>query len=221
MSRGSKHAQKSQTGVRAIASALGIARHELGAFTKIKKEARQMFPPFSAILRVPQSDRDNYDFLSRMDVEVRSRYKELDTYDPDAPKNDVKHFTDDYKKVKIADTPVRFYFDRMPAELNFLKKPERQQAKKPKIVDKEGITKKLQELEEKEKNGVLILNEAESDDNDEEEEGTRRADNEEEEQLSDEDYQEEGNDYIQSYFDNGEGYGEGMSDDNLDEDGGY
>lgn len=35
---------------------------------------------------------------------------------------------------------------------------------------------------------------------------------------SDDDYQEEDNDYIQSYFDNGENYGEVGSDDNLDDD---
>ncbi|KAK0422022.1 hypothetical protein QR680_007319 [Steinernema hermaphroditum] len=219
MSRGGKHAQQSQTGVRAIASALGIARHEIGAFTKVKREAPQLFPPFNATIHVPQSDRDNYDFLSKVHREIRTKYKELDTYDPDAPKNDVKHFTDDYKKVKIADTPVCFYFDRMPVELNFDQKPKGSRAKKRKIVDEEGVAKKLQELEEKEKNDVLAPNEAESDDNEEEEE-TRRADDDEE-QLSDEDYQEEDNDYIQNYFDNGEGYGDGMSDDNLDEDGGY
>uniref|UniRef100_A0A915JD33 DNA-directed RNA polymerase III subunit n=1 Tax=Romanomermis culicivorax TaxID=13658 RepID=A0A915JD33_ROMCU len=39
--------------------------------------------------------------------------------------------------------------------------------------------------------------------------------NEDEQELSDEDYQEEDNDYIQSYFDNGEDYAD-ESDDNLD-----
>uniref|UniRef100_A0A1I7ZDP1 DNA-directed RNA polymerase III subunit n=1 Tax=Steinernema glaseri TaxID=37863 RepID=A0A1I7ZDP1_9BILA len=219
MSRGGKHAQQSQTGVRAIASALGIARHEIGAFTKIKKEAPQLYPPFNATVHVPKSERDNYDFLSKVHREIRTKYKELETYDPDAVKNDVKHFTDDYKKVKIADTPVTFYFNRMPAELNFEKKQRELRAKKRKMIDEESVARKLQELEEKERKAVVVLNEGESDDN-EEEEDTRRVEDDEE-QLSDEDYQEEDNDYIQSYFDNGEGYGEGMSDDNLDDDGGY
>lgn len=41
--------------------------------------------------------------------------------------------------------------------------------------------------------------------------------NDDDNEISDEDYLEEGNDYVNTYFDNGEGAGD--SDDNLDEDG--
>lgn len=46
----------------------------------------------------------------------------------------------------------------------------------------------------------------------------KSAAEEEENPLSDDDNAEEDNDYISNYFDNGEGYGDGGSDDNMDGD---
>ncbi|TKR95077.1 hypothetical protein L596_009293 [Steinernema carpocapsae] len=214
MSRGGKHATQAQTGVRAIANALGIARHEIGAFTKVKKEAPQLYPLYNGTIYPPQTERDDFEFLEEIHEQIRTRFTELETFDSDAPKKCVRHFTDEYKKKKLAQVPVDFQFDRMPQELNFKSRPAGPRTKKRKTITEEGVAKKLASLEARERQNVDVKVEDESDD---EEEAVARPDDEEQ-PMSDDDYLEEDNDYIQNYFDNGEEYG--LSDDNLDGDDG-
>lgn len=45
----------STSGVRAIASVLGIARHDIGAFTQVKKEAPKAYPVCFAVQRASKA----------------------------------------------------------------------------------------------------------------------------------------------------------------------
>ncbi|KAH8041033.1 hypothetical protein HPB51_013693 [Rhipicephalus microplus] len=139
---------------------------------------------------------------------------------PCTPQQTVERYSDRYR-VKAPD--VIYDFDYFPAELKISKKTKKRKSSAgilgggDSIATGIDIQKKLQALEEKEAGGGDSGGEGEDEpgekkpkegDDEEEEEGAEEFD--EEEEL------EEETDYINNYFDNGEGYGDD-EDDNLDD----
>nr|XP_033341249.1 DNA-directed RNA polymerase III subunit RPC7-like isoform X2 [Megalopta genalis] len=110
---------------------------------------------------------------------------------------------------------VKKDIERTPMELKPQPKKRKGQSgsskpeKKQKSVD---IETKLQELEKKETSQPSDAEEEEKEDEDAEDKDDEHAEDEEEEQDEEMD---EGTDYVNNYFDNGEGYDD--EDDNLDD----
>lgn len=133
-------------------------------------------------------------------------------------KKDIERYSDRYQDL-ITDKSsyeTRCDWSRMPAELKpQLKKRQKGQStstlplKKRKAVD---VETKLQELEKKETSQPSDAEEEEKEEEDAEEKDDEHAEDEEEE-LDEE--MDEGTDYVNNYFDNGEGYDD--EDDNLDD----
>ncbi|CAD5205746.1 unnamed protein product [Bursaphelenchus okinawaensis] len=210
MSRGGKGGQ-SVSGVRAIANALGLQRHEIGAYTQTKKEPPPLFPPLSRHVRELPASRE-LSYMTALKEELLERFHESAVYQPKRASKDVYRYTDKYRKVrKEAFEPI---FSRVPAELNWESTSTVRTVKKRKLDDK-IVAEKLAKLEEKEK--VVVEHEEEPKEEEEEEEDFEKKDDDED-SISDDDYLEEENDYVNNYFDNGEG---DASDDNLDENDAY
>ncbi|KAH7728674.1 DNA-directed RNA polymerase III [Aphelenchoides avenae] len=206
MSRGGRGGGRgaSTSGVRAIANVLGIARHDIGSYTQVKNEPPKAYPPLNhAVLPLETTNELHHE---------------------KAGKRDVKRYTDRYKAMEKE--PLEPQWSRVPDELNWRQGRESVKSAKRRKVDNETFAKKLATLERKETEGPQNVGadqeEEDVEDDDAEGAAAKAAPNEEDEEAppSDDDYMEEDNDYIQNYFDNGEGYGEG-SDDNLEEDNVY
>ncbi|XP_076751448.1 RNA polymerase III subunit G [Xylocopa sonorina] len=131
-------------------------------------------------------------------------------------KKDIDRYSDRYQDM-ITDKSsydTRYDWSRMPAEL----KPQPRKRKGPKIekVEKKqknvDVETKLQELEKKESSQQSDVEEEEKEEEETEEKDDEHAE-EEEEEVDEE--MDEGTDYVNNYFDNGEGYED--EDDNLDD----
>lgn len=131
-------------------------------------------------------------------------------------KKDIERYSDRYQDL-ITDKSSyesRYDWSRMPVELKpQLRKRKGQKCENPQIKRKNvDIESKLQELEKKES---LQQSDAEEEEKEEEEaEGKDDEQAEDEEEELDEEM-DEGTDYVNNYFDNGEGYDD--EDDNLDD----
>ncbi|XP_076379782.1 RNA polymerase III subunit G [Megalopta genalis] len=132
-------------------------------------------------------------------------------------KKDIERYSDRYQDL-ITDKSsyeIRYDWSRTPMELKPQPKKRKGQSgsskpeKKQKSVD---IETKLQELEKKETSQPSDAEEEEKEDEDAEDKDDEHAEDEEEEQDEEMD---EGTDYVNNYFDNGEGYDD--EDDNLDD----
>lgn len=136
-------------------------------------------------------------------------------------KKDIERYSDRYQdmvsdKVAYED---RYNWLQMPAELKSnihkrraakIKDPKVLPAKKKKEVD---VDKKLQELEQKENTQPSDVEEDEKGEEDVEDKDPDHVIEEEEEEPDEE--MDDGTDYVNNYFDNGEGYDD--EDDNLDD----
>ncbi|VDK64552.1 unnamed protein product [Onchocerca ochengi] len=226
MSRGNRVGGRGETssGLRAVANALGIARHEMSAFAKVILESQPTYPanlqPVSQMV-LPLEKTDELQYMIELRQELLSRFHESSFYfEVKERSSEFKRYTDKYREIEKEE--FRPDWSRLPDELCWTKNVGRPVKKKRKIIDKgtDEVVEKLSKLEESEKLGSSEVETQETiDENDEEsEKEEQNNENEEQEALSDDDYQEEDNDYIHSYFDNGENYGDIGSDDNLDDD---
>ncbi|MFH4982117.1 hypothetical protein AB6A40_008826 [Gnathostoma spinigerum] len=219
MSKGGR-VPSSGSGVRAVANALGIARHEMNAFTKIITEAPQLYPAVTKTI-LPLSNSDELQYMAELRQEVLNRFRESAFYleQPEVI-GDIRRYTDKYRSIE----KEKFEPDwsRLPSELYWRpSKQPKETAKKRKRTYADGnanVEEKLAELEKKENKGVTENEDHEDEEEEEDSEREERNENDDQEPLSDDDYLEEDNDYIHNYFDNGEDYGDAGSDDNLDND---
>uniref|UniRef100_A0A0R3RIR9 DNA-directed RNA polymerase III subunit n=1 Tax=Elaeophora elaphi TaxID=1147741 RepID=A0A0R3RIR9_9BILA len=222
MSRGNRAGCRggASSGLRAVANALGIARHEMSSYTKVILESQPTYPPVSQMV-LPLEITDELLYMAELRQELLSRFHESSFYfDIKERNSEFRRYTDKYREIEREE--LRPDWSRLPDELCWKKKVGEPIKKKRKVMDKgtDEVVEKLSKLEENEKLGSPEIETQETiDENDEESEKEgQNNENEEQEILSDDDYQEEDNDYIHSYFDNGENYGDVGSDDNLDED---
>uniref|UniRef100_A0A914YBC7 DNA-directed RNA polymerase III subunit n=1 Tax=Panagrolaimus superbus TaxID=310955 RepID=A0A914YBC7_9BILA len=217
----SKPKRDAKNGVRAIASALGIQRHELGAYTRMTKEPPPLFPPIlKPLLPAVSTSVTLLDYRCGIQTDFEHYFNSLETNSYIIKDDPVSHrYSDDFLNSErlpfvsaICDLPKGLHPISSRKRLAAKEKAEAN-AKKAKKMEK-----LLKQLEAKEKKGGAATNEEEI------EEEAKEEGEEEEEQIlagSEEEYFEEDNDYIHAYFDNGEAYNENPSDDNLDDGDGY
>uniref|UniRef100_A0A0N5AU13 DNA-directed RNA polymerase III subunit n=1 Tax=Syphacia muris TaxID=451379 RepID=A0A0N5AU13_9BILA len=215
-------------GIRAVANALGIARADVSSFTKIVTEAQPLYPVSKFGLFVPVSrstlpieHSDELLYMTELKQELLTRFHESSFYVEAKSKNgDIRRYTDKYRTLNRG--KLQPVWSRLPEELHWGKQNKLNSTdKKRRKFDDSGTMKveeKLAKLEEREgasRQDDETHGTAEKELSSDSEEENRDLD--EQEALSDDDYLEEDNDYIHSYFDNGENYGELGSDDNLDD----
>ncbi|XP_063051349.1 DNA-directed RNA polymerase III subunit RPC7 [Engraulis encrasicolus] len=169
------------------------------------------------------------DYMLSLKQEMRGAMRRLPCYlTPNAAKSEVERYKDKYakEKIKIKDEEWTPDWNRLPRELmpkaNLPTKKKSVLKKKPKTLtsqDKDSLLSKLNELEktddvnaDEEKEEAVGEKKKKGEDGNEEEEDKEDI---EAEELDEEELEEE-NDYINSYFDNGDDFGAG-SDDNMDE----
>uniref|UniRef100_A0A7E4VVB8 DNA-directed RNA polymerase III subunit n=1 Tax=Panagrellus redivivus TaxID=6233 RepID=A0A7E4VVB8_PANRE len=211
----SKAKREAKNGVRAIAGALGIQRHELGAFTRIKNnEPPPLFPQITRAL-FPSKDSavDLLEYRCQLQTELALHFNALETNTYVIKTDPITHrYSDDFVHCErrsfvppVCDLPKSLYppADRKRAAA---KEKEAENAKKAKKM--EQLFTKLEAKERRSKNGEVVEANEEANEDDEEEEAILAPSDEE----ADED-----NDYISAYFDNGETYAENPSDDNLED----
>ncbi|EFO19179.2 hypothetical protein LOAG_09315 [Loa loa] len=222
MSRGSRAGSRggASCGLRAVANALGIARHEMSTYTKVVLESQPTYPSVSQMV-LPLEKTDELQYMAELRQELLTRFHESSFHFEVKKRNsEFRRYTDKYRETEKEE--LRPDWSRLPDELCWKKKVSEPTKKKRRVTDKgaDEVVEKLSRLEESEKlDSPEIETQETIDENDEESEKEEQNNgNEEQEALSDDDYQEEDNDYIHSYFDNGENYGDVGSDDNLDED---
>ncbi|KAI1718719.1 peptidase family m41 domain-containing protein [Ditylenchus destructor] len=188
-------------GVRAIATVLGIARHEIKDYTQMKREAMELYPqlPHRPITLEPTTQ---LGFMTDVKQELLQKFRESPFFHVRTGKRDIRRYMDTCRARQKPNFEP--YFDRLPGELNWRKvKADRKLAKRRKLDD-ELIRIKLEKLDEKDdepKQGEVCKSVTVD----------FRSN-----YYQNDDYLEEDNDYVQTYFDNGDNYADG-SDDNLDE----
>ncbi|XP_051963282.1 DNA-directed RNA polymerase III subunit RPC7 isoform X2 [Xyrauchen texanus] len=179
--------------------ALGITR---GSMPESQKGPKPLFPQIE-YKPGPLKAGEDEDYMRALKQEMRGRMKDLPfNIKPHSGKGDVERYKEKYAKEikKIEDD------DWTPGIT------DSKESKKISSKDKEDVLSKLNELEKK--------GDAKSDEEDEAK-GEKKADEEEEEEQEiegdhDDEELEEENDYIASYFEDGDDFGAG-SDDNMDE----
>lgn len=115
MSRGGKSSgggRASTSGVRAIANVLGIARHEIGGFTQMKKEPMELYPvcvyykkynktifSLKPLPRHPLTLESSVSVKYMIDTkqELINRFHSSAFYNEKAGKRDVRRYTDKYR----------------------------------------------------------------------------------------------------------------------------
>ncbi|CAI4231617.1 unnamed protein product [Auanema sp. JU1783] len=199
------------TTVRAVANALGIARHEMASY----QQSRVVEPPLYPVLNrplIPLSIKDEQSYMSDVKFELVNRFHESEFFLDHKKKKDIRRYMDKYNQLDRE--KMQPDFTRLPDELAWQRDKGQPKAKKRKTdgLSNEELNLRLKRLEDNE------TDVDKDDDVEDEEEGSEKSDKEDPEVLSEDGYAEEDNDYISNYFDNGEGYGEGGSDDNLDGD---
>ncbi|XP_011298286.1 DNA-directed RNA polymerase III subunit RPC7-like [Fopius arisanus] len=135
---------------------------------------------------------------------------------PIAVKKDIERYSDRYQDMMVDKSTYeqRYDWNKFPKEL----KPggRKRKAKKsqvePKIKKEVDVEKKLQELEKKEVTQKSDDEDEKGDQDGEEKDGDEAVEDEEAEVDEEMD---DGTDYVNNYFDNGEGYED--EDDNLDD----
>ncbi|KAA0716608.1 DNA-directed RNA polymerase III subunit RPC7-like [Triplophysa tibetana] len=193
--------------------ALGITR---GSMPEAQRGPTPLFPQIE-YKPGPLKAGEEEDYMRALKQEMRGRMKDLPfNIKPHSGKRDVERYKDKYTSAikKIEDGDWTPDWNSLPKEL----KPQR------KIIKKKTDLKKLKEMSKKDKEDLLSkLDELEKrgdDKSDEEDEAKveKKGDGEEDEiegELEEEEVEED-NDYIASYFEDGDDFGAG-SDDNIDE----
>lgn len=175
---------------------------------------------------VPLETGEDYDYMVALKQEFRGTVRKSVFYlKPSEKAKDIERYSDKYQQAQEAAEKWTPDWRRLPAELKAKEKKARKTKStvKPNLVARkkakkapEEIQKTLEALEKKE---LEDKDDEEDDNEDQQEEGEKEKKEEgveeEEEDIIDEEELEEETDYIQSYFDNGEGYGD--DDDDVDE----
>ncbi|CAK1586274.1 unnamed protein product [Parnassius mnemosyne] len=194
--------------------ALGIARGENTATTLAPPP---LFPKLEA-KPLPLSCDAATDYMLIVKDQFIEYLHETPAYvKPNMRTDGIERYSDKYKQLAL-DAKQGKVLDcvwvNMPAELRPQASKLRMTSRKRKLDDATVINKKLQTLENKETLDENAEVEAESKDED-----TVKKENDDDEEIEDEEEQEyeidEGTDYANNYFDNGEDYDE--EDDNLDD----
>ncbi|KAL7076511.1 hypothetical protein ACQ4LE_004538 [Meloidogyne hapla] len=200
----------STSGVRAIANVLGISRQDVSQYNsqQVRNEPLPLYPPLDKT-PLPLEETKELAFMVDTKQEFLNRFRDSPFYSKKTGKRDVRRYTDKYRLMdKETFEP---HWNRLPSELNWKTKSKANilAAKKARI-DENALLEKLGQREghpgEKE-----VENEEIKEKEDEEETQTLKPTNEDDEEVeySDEDYlAEDANDYIETYFDGGEDYGE-------------
>ncbi|XP_072520705.1 DNA-directed RNA polymerase III subunit RPC7 [Salminus brasiliensis] len=196
--------------------ALGINR---GSMPETQRGPQPMFPQIE-FKPVPLKADEAEDYMLALKQEIRGKMKGLPfNIKPPSGKNDVEKYKEKYSREysKLEEEEWTPDWNRLPKELMPQKKKrtgktDSKKSKVPKVSsnDKKVLLSKLDELEKKGDD---------KSDEEKEEKDKKKADEEEEEvegEEYDEEELEEENDYIASYFEDGDDYGAG-SDDNMDE----
>ncbi|KAJ1355472.1 hypothetical protein KIN20_012900 [Parelaphostrongylus tenuis] len=197
--------------VRAIANALGIPRNDIAAYANQRVIVDP--PDYPTVQRalVPLELSNELQYMSELKLELVNRFQESPFFLDNVQVKDIRRYTDKYNEIQRE--RLEPDFSRIPEELCWRHERVQSSVAKKKKMDvdtTEAIAQKLMKLEQAEKQGDIT---------DEVEEENGSEDSEEapgSNLMSDEDYAEEDNDYCETYFDNGEGYGDVGSDDNLD-----
>ncbi|XP_030272069.1 DNA-directed RNA polymerase III subunit RPC7 [Sparus aurata] len=197
--------------------ALGIGR---GSMPEARVGPSPLFPN-TDFKPVPLKAGEEEDYMLALKQEMRGTMQRLPhNIKPNSNKAEVEKYTERYLKQKQMED------DEWTPDWNLFPKELMPQKKKPRV--KPG-TKKKTVISRKDAEAVLSkLDElAKNDDGNPEksdDETEKKKGNEDEEEIEEEEYEEEDieedNDYIESYFDNGEDFGAG-SDDNMDGEGTY
>lgn len=194
--------------------ALGITR---GSMPEAQRGPSPIFPQME-YKPGPLKAGEDEDYIRALKQEMRGRMKDLPfNVKPHEGKSNVERYKEKYAKEikKIEDSDWTPDWNRLPKELKPQKKIMKKKTDSKKVLsnkDKEDVLTKLDELEKKgdvksdEEDDAKVDKKGE----DEEEEGEELEGDLDEEEL------EEENDYIASYFEDGDDYGAG-SDDNMDE----
>ncbi|XP_010734045.3 DNA-directed RNA polymerase III subunit RPC7 [Larimichthys crocea] len=193
--------------------ALGIGR---GSMPEARVGPSPLFPN-TEFKPVPLKAGEDEDYMLALKQEMRGAMQRLPhNIKPHSNKAEVEKYTERYlKQSQLDDEEWTPDWNLFPKELMpQKKKPRSKPATKKKTVisrkETEDVLSKLEELAKKDD-----TNPEKSDDETEKKPGNK----EEEEELEAEEYEEEDieedNDYIESYFDNGEDFG-ANSDDNMD-----
>ncbi|XP_026994103.1 DNA-directed RNA polymerase III subunit RPC7 [Tachysurus fulvidraco] len=198
--------------------ALGLTR---GSMPETQHGPQPLFPQME-FKPVPLKAGEDEDYMLALKQEIRGRMKGLPfNIKPCSGRSDVEKYKEKYIREcqKIEDEEWTPDWNRLPKELMPQKKMIRKKKdpKKPKKISskqQEDLLSKLNELEKK------------ADKSDDENEKEEKKGDEEEEKKGDEEEEIEGdefdeeleeeNDYINTYFEDGDEYGAG-SDDNMDE----
>ncbi|KAM8760199.1 DNA-directed RNA polymerase III subunit RPC7 isoform 1-T2 [Acanthopagrus schlegelii] len=197
--------------------ALGIGR---GSMPEARVGPSPLFPN-TDFKPVPLKAGEEEDYMLALKQEMRGTMQRLPhNIKPNSSKAEVEKYTERYLKQKQAEddewTPD---WNLFPKELMPQKKKTRVKpgTKKKTVIsrkDAEAMLSKLDELAKKDDG-----NPEKSDDETDKKKGNEDDEEIEEEEYEEEDIEEE-NDYIESYFDNGEDF-EAGSDDNMDGEGTY
>ncbi|XP_026103356.1 DNA-directed RNA polymerase III subunit RPC7-like [Carassius auratus] len=195
--------------------ALGLSR---GSMPETQRGPTPLFPQIE-YKPVPLKAGEDEDYMRALKQEMRGRMKDLPfNIKPHAGKGDVERYKEKYTREikRIEDDNWTPDWNRLPKELKPQKKiikKKRDTTKNAKISSKDKV-EVLNKLDELEKKGDV-----KSDEEDEAEGGKKEDGEEGEEEEIEAEYDEEleeENDYIASYFEDGDDYG-GGSDDNMDE----
>ncbi|XP_041644398.1 DNA-directed RNA polymerase III subunit RPC7 [Cheilinus undulatus] len=198
--------------------ALGIGR---GSMPEARVGPSPLFPN-TDFKPVPLKSGEEEDYMLALKQEMRGTMQRLPhNIKPLSNKAEVEKYTEIYlKQSKITDEEWTPDWNLFPKELMPQKKKPRVKPgtkKKTAVSQKESqdMLNKLDELAKRD-GGDL----EKSDDETEKKKGEEGEEEELEEEVYDEEDIEEENDYIESYFDNGEDFGAG-SDDNLGDEATY
>ncbi|KAM9330128.1 DNA-directed RNA polymerase III subunit RPC7 [Gastrophryne carolinensis] len=196
--------------------AIGFSRGE--ALPETQLQPLPIFPNID-FKAVPLLEGDEQDYLLALKQELRGTTKKLPYYLSKGPeKQSVERYTTKYiteleKKTTDQWTPD---WSMLPREMRDVKKTKKRKddslfvkkAKEKKTSANVDVLKKIEELEQK---GDGEKSEEETE---EKKKGSGDEEEEAEAEIEDEEELEEENDYIASYFEDGD---EGGSDDNMDE----
>uniref|UniRef100_A0A914EBB8 DNA-directed RNA polymerase III subunit n=1 Tax=Acrobeloides nanus TaxID=290746 RepID=A0A914EBB8_9BILA len=204
----------------------------MAAYTALKKEPPPLYPVvyyydifiigfFWALTRdpLPLSNAKELEYMVDITHELLQRFHDSPFYLEKEQKRDFRRYTDKYCSTKKDEFEP--FWNRIPAELNWKKrsKDTKPAAKKRRTEKLATFTEEnLQRLEQaenmdKSKEAVPPEEKDEELEDEQEEHGIVEDD---EEAISDEDYLEGENDYVQTYFDAGDDFD--ADDDNIDED---
>ncbi|KAM8962117.1 DNA-directed RNA polymerase III subunit RPC7 [Pelodytes ibericus] len=191
--------------------AIGISKGE--ALPETRLQPIPTFPPVD-YKPVPLKIGEDMDYMLALKQEIRGNVKRLPYYVPaELEKPRVEKYRTKYE-IEAEQKLIKQWIPDwrlLPMEMKVIKKktkkPKKAKVKETKPSGNEDILKKIEELEKK----------GDEEKSDEEKEEKKEGEEEEEVEadLEEEEEHEEENDYIASYFEDGDDFG--GSDDNMDE----